>query len=313
MNLSQLYYFKKLAEVQHYSRAAKELYISQPTLSGSISSLEKEVGVILFDRDGRSVSLTSYGKVFYEYVRASLRELDDGIAALRNRKNDTGGTVNLGTIFTVQDDYLPALLSSYCSGLGHSVLIKTYQGFSNYLTQQLHEGALDVAFCGRREGEPDIAYYPITYRDLMLCVREDHPLAPRERVCFADLVRYNLCSYRRGVPIGDSVYRMLQEHGVRNVSQVYDDDVSMGSFVSFSNDNVGAIMLNSIGLKLFSNLRMVEIMEIPSHFYCIYLAYHKKHVRSQAAEKFIDFVKGYEGNDPAEVDDVDGKIGLVEF
>lgn len=43
MNLSQLYYFKKLAELQHYTRAAKELYIAQPTLSDAISSLEKEL------------------------------------------------------------------------------------------------------------------------------------------------------------------------------------------------------------------------------------------------------------------------------
>ena len=60
MNLSQLYYFKKLAELQHYTRAAKELYIAQPTLSDAISSLEKELGVALFCRDGRSVKPVSY-------------------------------------------------------------------------------------------------------------------------------------------------------------------------------------------------------------------------------------------------------------
>lgn len=302
MNLPQLYYFKKLAEVQHYSRAAKELYISQPTLSGAISSLEKELEVPLFEREGRSISLTSYGKVFYEYVRASLRELDDGIAAIHNRRNDAGGTVNLGTIFTIQDDYLPSLLSAFCGGLGHSVLIKTYQGFSNYLTQQLHEGSLDVAFCGKREHEPDIAYYPITYRNLMLCVRKDHPLAQRDRVSFADLASYELCSYRRGVPIGDRVFRMLEEHNVHNVSQVYDDDVSMGSYISFNNESAGALMLDSIGLKIFSNLTVVEVDEIPPHFYSIHLAYHKKRVRSQVVESFIEFAKNFEGNDP--IDDV---------
>lgn len=299
VNLSQLYYFKKLAELQHYSRAAKELFISQPTLSGSMSSLEKELGVVLFERDGRSVSLTSYGQVFYEYVKASLQELDDGISVLRNRKSDTGGALNLGTIFTIQDDYLPALVSSYCGGLGRSVFIKTYQGFSNYLTQQLHEGTLDVAFCGKRENEPDIAYYPITYRNLVLCVRDDHPLAERSRVSFADLSRYSLYSYRRGVPIGDSVYRLLEQQGVHDVLQVYDDDVSMGSFISFNEEGAGSLMLNSIGLKLFSNLRVVEVDEIPPAFYWINLAYHKKRTRSQAVERFIEFVKSYEGNDAA--------------
>lgn len=58
MNLSQLNYFKKLAEVLHYTRAAQELFITQPTLSGAISSLEKELGAPLFERSGRSVLLT---------------------------------------------------------------------------------------------------------------------------------------------------------------------------------------------------------------------------------------------------------------
>ena len=50
MNLPQLYYFRKLAEVQHYTEAAKALYITQPSLSDSIASLEKELGVSLFQK-----------------------------------------------------------------------------------------------------------------------------------------------------------------------------------------------------------------------------------------------------------------------
>ena len=51
MNLQQLYYFRKLAEVQHYTEAAKALYITQPSLSHAISTLEKELGVKLFEKD----------------------------------------------------------------------------------------------------------------------------------------------------------------------------------------------------------------------------------------------------------------------
>lgn len=56
MNLSQLYYFRKLAEVKHYTHAAEELFISQPTLSNSISQLERELGIPLFEREGRKSS-----------------------------------------------------------------------------------------------------------------------------------------------------------------------------------------------------------------------------------------------------------------
>ncbi len=61
LSLSQLYNFKKLAETQHMTRAAKELYITQPTLSLSIKALEHELGVPLFFRDGRQIKLTNTG------------------------------------------------------------------------------------------------------------------------------------------------------------------------------------------------------------------------------------------------------------
>ena len=62
MNLSQLYYFAKLSEMQHYANAAKELYISQPAISKAISKLEDSLGLSLFTRSSRGVQLTSEGK-----------------------------------------------------------------------------------------------------------------------------------------------------------------------------------------------------------------------------------------------------------
>ena len=64
MNLNQLYYFSKLAEVEHYTKAAEALDISQPSLSHAIGSLEKELGTKLFEKQGRNVALTKYGRIF---------------------------------------------------------------------------------------------------------------------------------------------------------------------------------------------------------------------------------------------------------
>ena len=110
MNLSQLNYFKKLAEVLHYTRAAQELFITQPTLSGAISSLEKELGAPLFERNGRSVLLTPYGEVFYEHVCLALPAIDDGVAAVSAPSSsamyrlhpDTGSVVSSTSLLTVR-------------------------------------------------------------------------------------------------------------------------------------------------------------------------------------------------------------------
>lgn len=75
--------FAKLAEVEHYTKAAEELSISQPSLSHAVSSLEKEIGTKLFEKQGRGVVLTKYGKIFKEYVDEAIHSLDTGVKKYR--------------------------------------------------------------------------------------------------------------------------------------------------------------------------------------------------------------------------------------
>ena len=79
MNLSHLYYFRTLAEVQHYTRAAEKLFITQPTLSNAVSQLEKELGIPLFEKDGRNVKLTKQGREFNTYVSQALDLIDKAV------------------------------------------------------------------------------------------------------------------------------------------------------------------------------------------------------------------------------------------
>ena len=83
MNLNQLHYFAKLAEVEHYTKAAEELSISQPSLSHAISNLEKELQVPLFERHGRNVTMTKYGEMFLKYVQDSLHILNLGVERIQ--------------------------------------------------------------------------------------------------------------------------------------------------------------------------------------------------------------------------------------
>lgn len=105
MNLQQLYYFRKLAEVQHYTKAAKALYITQPSLSDSIASLEHELSVSLFQKKGRGVQLTKYGQEFYEYVNQALGILEHGIAIMKEKSDLVTGTIDVGCIPTLLGDF----------------------------------------------------------------------------------------------------------------------------------------------------------------------------------------------------------------
>ena len=92
------------------------------------------------------------------------------------------------------------------------------------------------------------------------------------------------------------VNKLLIEQGLENAKQIYDDDVSMGSFISFNAPVYGALMLDSLATRLFSNLKFLVVDEVPQEFYRIYMVYNKKHNHSRAVKDFIQFARTYQGN-----------------
>ena len=77
MDIHSLIYFKKVAELQHFTRAAEELRVAQPSLSRTISALETELGVKLFDRVGKNVTLNRFGEILLRHTNAILQEMQD--------------------------------------------------------------------------------------------------------------------------------------------------------------------------------------------------------------------------------------------
>lgn len=113
MELLQLRYFRALAKEEHMSRTAEKLYISQPSLSLTIKKLEKELGVPLFDRTGRSIRLNAYGRLFLRHVEEAFSALDRGGNELRKMQGHYENQVLIGiqTPYVWQDltrDFLSA-------------------------------------------------------------------------------------------------------------------------------------------------------------------------------------------------------------
>ena len=96
---------------------------------------------------------------------------------------------------------------------------------------------------------------------------------------------------RRGTPIGEAVQRILEQSPLEGVEALYDDDITMASALSVDG-GLAALMLNSIGLKVFSNITTVPLEGVRPDFYWVYLAVNAKHAKTAAVQSFIDFVKG---------------------
>ena len=106
MNLRHLKFFVVLAKTQHMAKAAELLNISQPSLSYAINSLEKELGVPLFEKDGRNIKLTNFGSIYLTYVQKSLSELDRGSEYISELLDINRGHINLGFTFSMGQEIL---------------------------------------------------------------------------------------------------------------------------------------------------------------------------------------------------------------
>ena len=112
MTLNQIKYFRAVARSENFRAAAEELYISQPSLSRSIDSLEEELGVVLFERAGRGVVLTRSGRLFLEYAERILEECEIAVHKMKELST-TGGRIDIGYVFPLANYYIPHMVRSF--------------------------------------------------------------------------------------------------------------------------------------------------------------------------------------------------------
>ncbi len=287
MNLAQLYYFKKLAERQHYTLAAKELFITQPTLSDSIANLEKELGASLFIIEGKKVKLTNTGKNFYGYVCSALNELDTGISKIKEEYGALGGKLELGCIPTLLCDFLPDMINGYIKDRNCSAEINIHSGHSLPIIEKVRNEEYDLGICSKPEKDDSLVLLPILYQNYLIIVKSGHYLSRQSSIHPKELSPYRVLTYRSNIPIGRDLKTHLDPFSL-NISYNYDDEISIGGIVS-TGDAVG-IVADTAYLKQFDTLSRLTLLGIPQDAHPIYLAYKKKKYISKTVESFADYI-----------------------
>ena len=157
MNLNQLHYFVTLAHMEHFTKAAEELDITQPSLSHAMTTLEQELGTKLFQKQGRGVSLTKYGQIFLKYAEESLRILDMGVRKTKEMTGQTGGVIDLAYIYTLGSEFVPRLVGDFLRAHEElSIRFHFTVGNTSEILAGLKDEKYDVAFCSMAEKEPQI-------------------------------------------------------------------------------------------------------------------------------------------------------------
>ncbi len=191
MELRQLKYFVKVAELLSFSKAAKALYITQSTLSQQIKQLEDELDMALFFRNNHKVSLTEAGETFLEGAKKTLAEADDNKAKILDLAQGHRGVLNIGVTYSFGSILTESVLT-FKKEFPDVILNICYKNMME-LMELVSNGELDFALSFRSSEKYDNVESHILFDNkLCIIVRENHPLTRKESVRLADLEEYEL-------------------------------------------------------------------------------------------------------------------------
>ena len=184
MEMHQLLYFVKLAQLGNFTRAAEACHVSQPTLSHQIAKLEHELGRPLFERLGRGARLTDAGRVFKERADQILLLVDDARDSVF--KDAEAGRLVVAAIPTVAPYFLPRILVRFATENPKArVDVREYQ--TNEILDRITASEIDLAVLALPVPDETLHVETLLTEQLLLALPAKHPLADKPRLGFKDL------------------------------------------------------------------------------------------------------------------------------
>ena len=287
MNLRQLQYFRVLAKMEHITQAAAKLNITQPSLSHAISELEKELGTYLFEKQGRNIRLTKYGRFYLDYVIRALDELEKGEKNLRDLIHPSSGKIDLAFIYTLGPHFVPKMIEEFSSQETYEgISFSFHQGNTKNIIEDLKDEKCDLAFCSFLENEPDVEFIPLVEQEIVVIVPYNHPLSSFDSIDLADTQPYPFVFFNEGSGIRPIIDNLFARVGVSpKIACEVEEDHTMAGLVAV---NYGIAVMPRISSLEHYNVKILTIHN-PPHQRFIYVASIKNRYISPAASQFRNF------------------------
>ncbi len=295
--LSSYRIFNAVAEAGNLSKAAKELFISQPAISKAVSKLEQSLSVKLFTRNSRGVKLTEEGALLYEYTCSAFESLRQGEESIKKIHTLGIGHIKIGVSTTLCKYLLLPYLQNFIESYPHiKISIECHSTFETLAL--LEDGKLDIGLIGKPSSSRSVDFFPLrTIRDTFVAnpsylanLKEREPgLATDSK---ALLQRANLM--------------MLDE---KNITRLHLDDYflkneihtgqtlevnSMDLLIEFSKVGLGVgCVIREFVEKELAEGSLIELnMPLSVTGRTVGFAYNKIAAQSDSVKRFIDFYKG---------------------
>lgn len=180
LTLRQLQVFEAVARHLSYTRAAEELFLSQPAVSMQIRQLEAQLEVTLLEQLGKRIHLTEAGREVHQYCRAIARQLDEMESVLANHKGATGGKLRISVASTA-NYFVPNLLATFYR-LHPDVTVSLDITNRETLLHQLNENTVDLVVMGQPPADADVEAGAFMDNPLVVVAPPGHPLVKEKHI-----------------------------------------------------------------------------------------------------------------------------------
>ena len=291
VTLRQLKVFAAVARHLSFTRAAEELYLTQPAVSMQVKQMEGAIGLPLFEQIGKRIHLTEAGEVMHHYSRVVADNLSEAEQAMEELKGVDGGRLQLSVATTV-NYFATRLLSGFCAAHpGVRVSLDVINRES--LLRQLDENQTDIVLMGKPPEGLGVVAEPFMDNPLVVIASPEHPLCGRAKIPLAQLNEQTFLMREAGSGTRMAIERFFGEN----------DITPSGSIEMTSNEAIKQSVQAGLGLGIVSahtvemeiEVGRLVILKIESFpiMRRWYLVHRKEKRLSATAEAFKEFVLSF--------------------
>ncbi|MBA4141878.1 MAG: LysR family transcriptional regulator [Nitrosospira sp.] len=288
VTLRQLKVFESVARNLSFSRAAEELYLTQPGVSMQIKQLENHVELPLFEQMGKKIYLTDAGRELYHYSRAISQQLADMELALSELKGLESGKLNISVVSTA-NYFAPHLLAKFCqrySGVTVSLNVSNRETVLKHLA----DNVTDLAIMGQPPASLDIATESFMDNPLVVIAPPDHPLCAARRIPVKRLELETFLVREPGSGTRSAMERFFASHQITIHRGMETDTNEAIKQAVQAGMGLGIMSLHTAELELETKrLKVLDVQNFPimRHWHVV----HRKNKRlSSVAQAFREFL-----------------------
>ena len=284
--LHQLKVFEATARNSSFTKAAEELFITQPTVSTQVKQLTKAVGLPLFEQIGKRLHLTEAGGALLATCQEIFERLDNFEMTIADLKGTRQGRLKLGVITTAKY-FIPRLLGSFCQqypGIDIALEVTNHQK----LEERMLNNEDDLYIVSQPTEDIDLCWEPFAENPIVVIARKDHPLAGIPNIPITRLNDEPFIMRETGSGTRQAVQRLFTEHQVSVRTRL-----ELGSNEAIKQAIAGGLGISALSKHTLisdaGELTILDIQEfpIPRHWYVSYLAGKQLSIIAEAFREYL--------------------------